>query len=47
MVIEYDILNMITRINEDKTLVKHLFCDCKCEFSSATCNSNQKWNMSM
>ena len=33
------VFDMVTRINEDKTLVKH-----KCKFDSATCNSNQKWN---
>ena len=31
---------MITRINEVKTLVNHDSCDCKCKFSSITCNSN-------
>ena len=30
--------------NEVKTLVKHISCDCKLKFDSATCNSNQKWN---
>ena len=32
--------NMITRIYEAKTLIKHISCDCKCKFNSATCNSN-------
>ena len=36
------IFNMTTRINEAKTLVKHLSCECKCKFSSTTCNLNQK-----
>ena len=36
--------NMITRINEFKTLVKLISCDSKCKFNSTTCNSNQKWN---
>ena len=36
--------NMITRINEAKTLVKHISYDFKCKFKSTTCNSNQKWN---
>ena len=31
-------------INETKTLLKHIACDCKCKFNSVTCNSNQKWN---
>ena len=29
---------MITRINEAKTLLKYISCDCKCEFASTTCN---------
>ena len=33
---------MIARINEVKTLLKHISCDCKCKFDSTTCNSNQK-----
>ena len=33
---------MITRINEGKTLIKHISCDCKCRFNSTKCNSNQK-----
>ena len=35
--------NVITKINEAKTTVKHI-CACKYKFSSATCNSNRKWN---
>ena len=35
--------NIITRINEAKTLVKHISCDCICNFNSTTCSSN-KWN---
>ena len=35
---------MIARINEVKTLLKHISCDCKCKFDSTTCNSNQKQN---
>ena len=31
---------MITRINQAKTLVKHILCDCKCKLDSTTCNSN-------
>ena len=37
-------LNMITRINETKTLTKHISCECKCIFDGRKCNSNQKWN---
>ena len=36
------ICNMKTRVNEAKTLVKHISCDCKCKFNNTTCNSNQK-----
>ena len=35
---------VITRINESKTMVKHISCDCKCKFNGTRCNSNQKWN---
>ena len=35
------VFNRITSINEAKTLVKHISCDCKCKFSSRTRNSNQ------
>ena len=36
--------NMTTRINEAKTSVKHIPCDCKYKFDSTTYNSNQKSN---
>ena len=36
--------NMITNKNEAKTMTKHISCDCKWKFNSATCNSYQKWN---
>ena len=36
--------NIITEINEAKTMVKDISCDCKCNFNSTTCNSKQKWN---
>ena len=38
------VFNFIRRINEAKTLVKCISCDCKCRFDSTTCNSNLKWN---
>ena len=41
--INVKIFNVITRINEAKTLVKYISCDCKCKFNRITCNSNQKW----
>ena len=34
-------LNMITRINESKTLTKHMSCECKCKLDGTKCNSNQ------
>ena len=37
-------LNVITGINESKTLTKHVSCECKCKFDAEKCNSNQKWN---
>ena len=42
--VDVTVFNMITKINEAKTLVKHISCDCKCKFDSTTCNSSQKWN---
>ena len=36
------VLNMITGINESKTLTKHISCECKCKFDGRWCNSNQK-----
>ena len=42
--INYKAFHMITRRNEAKTLAKHISCDCKCKFNTATCNSTQKWN---
>ena len=42
--INVEVFNMITKKNEVKMLVKHISFDCKCEFNSKTCNSNQKWN---
>ena len=34
---------MITTINEAKTLMKHISCDCKRKFDSRKCDLNQKW----
>ena len=36
--------NMITGINESKTLTKHISCECKCKFDGRNCNSDQRWN---
>ena len=38
------VLNMITGINESKTLTNHLSCKCKCKFDGRKYNSNQWWN---
>ena len=40
--IDVKVFIMLKRVNETKTLVKHISCDCKCRFSITTCNSNQK-----
>ena len=34
----FNMTSMIAKINEDKTLVKHISYDCKCKFDSITCN---------
>ena len=36
------IFNMITGINESKTLAKHTSVECKCKFDGRKCHSNQK-----
>ena len=36
--------NIITLINESKTLKRHISCECKCKVHGRKCNSNQKWN---
>ena len=33
-------LSKITRINESKTLTKHISCECKCKFDGRNCNSD-------
>ena len=35
------VFNMITGINESKTLTKHISCECKCKFDERKCNSKQ------
>ena len=35
---------MITNKNEAKAMTRHISHDCKCNFTSTTYNSNQKWN---
>ena len=36
--------NMITGINESKTVTKHISCECKCKFNGRKWNSDQWWN---
>ena len=36
--------NVMTRINEAKTMAKHGSCDCKYKLNSVTSDSNQNWN---
>ena len=38
------VFNMITGINESKTLTKHISCECKCKLDETKCNSHQWWN---
>ena len=38
------LFNIITKINEAKTLIKHISCGWKCKFNSTTCNSDPKLN---
>ena len=35
------VFNIITGINESKTLTKHISCECKCKFDEKKCNSKQ------
>ena len=35
---------MMTGINEPKTLIKHISCECKYKFDGRKYNSNQCWN---
>ena len=38
------VFNMITGINESKTLTKHISCKLECKFHDRKCNLNQKEN---
>ena len=42
--INVKVFNIVTRLYEDNTLVKHISCDCKWKINSRRCNLNQKWN---
>ena len=39
-----NVFNMITGIDEWKTLTRHKSCKCKCKLDGRKCYSNQKWN---
>ena len=39
-----NVFNIITGINEPKTLTRHISCDCNCKFDERKYNSNQCWN---
>ena len=39
-----NVFNMITGINESKTLTKHMSWKCKCKFDGKKCDSNPSWN---
>ena len=41
------IFDMITRINEEKALTKHISWNSKCKFHGQKCNYVQKWNKDM
>ena len=36
-----NVFNMITGINESKTLRKYILCEYKCKFDGRNCNSDQ------
>ena len=39
--VNVNVFNMITRMNETKTLVNYLSCTCECKFDSTAFNINQ------
>ena len=36
---------MIADLNESKTLIKHISCNCRCKFNGRKCNSKLTWNI--
>ena len=38
------VFNIVTEINESKTLTKYTSCKCECKFDGRKYNSNQEWN---
>ena len=41
--VNLSVFNIITKINESKTLAKHISYKCKCKFGGRKCGSDQKW----
>ena len=39
-----NVFNMITGINQSKTLTEHILCERQCKFDRRNCNSDQWWN---
>ena len=40
-----NMFNIVTEIDDSKTLTNHVSWECKCKFDGRKCNnSNQKWN---
>ena len=42
--LDLSVFNMITGLNESKTLTKHISCECKYKLDGKKFNSNQWWN---
>ena len=42
--VNLNVYKHITKINESKTLIKHISCNCKCKFHDRKRNSNQEWS---
>ena len=42
--VNISVFNITTRINESKTLKKHVSCEYECKFPGKKCNSSLKWN---
>ena len=38
------VFNMITGVNESRTIIKHISSKCEYKFNGKKCSSNQKWN---
>ena len=38
------VFNMITGVNESRTIIKHISSKCEYKFNGKKCSSDQKWN---